>query len=63
VITIGESRRLRATFDGRPGLRYTEFTMFKHLDPTKVRLPLVALVREMGKFYLSVYPMFRRAVD
>ena len=45
-----------------PAVRYTEFTMFKHLDPTKVRLPLVALARELGKFYLFVYPVFRRAV-
>lgn len=62
VIPIGESRRLRAALSGRAGVRYTEFTMFKHLDPTKVRLPLIALARELGKFYLSVYPVFRRAV-
>ncbi len=63
VIPISESRRLRTTLSGRPGLRYTEFTMFKHLDPTKVRLPLIALARELGKFYLCVLPIFRRAVS
>jgi dienelactone hydrolase len=62
VIPIGESRRLRAAFAERPGVRYTEFTMFKHLDPTKVRLPLLALARELAKFYRSVYPVFRQAV-
>jgi hypothetical protein len=62
VIPIGESRRLRAAFAERPGVRYTEFTMFKHLDPTTVRLPLLALARELAKFYRSVYPVFRQAV-
>jgi hypothetical protein len=62
VIPIGESRRLVTALEGRAGVRYTEFTMFKHLDPTKVRMPLVALARELGKFYLSVQPVFRRAV-
>ena len=62
VIPIGESRRLRAALSGRAGVRYTEFTMFKHLDPAKVRLPPVALARELGKFYRSVSPIFRYAV-
>jgi hypothetical protein len=62
VIPIGESRRLRTALAGRAGVRYTEFTMFKHLDPTKVRLPPVALARELGKFFRSVYPVFRQAV-
>ena len=61
VIPIGESRRLRAALGERPGVRYTEFTMFKHLDPTKVQLPLLTLGRELGKFYRSVYPVFRQA--
>lgn len=62
VIPIGESRRLVATLAGRAGVRYTEFRMFKHLDPSKVRLPLIALTRELAKFYCTVYPMFRQAV-
>lgn len=61
VIPIGESHLLRAALRGRTGVRYTEFEMFKHLDPTKVRLPVFALARELGKFYLSVYPIFRQA--
>ena len=62
VIPVAESRTLVAALSGRPGVRYTEFTLFKHLDPTKVRLPPLALARELGKFVRSVYPMFRQAV-
>jgi dienelactone hydrolase len=62
VIPLGESRRLRAALDQRAGVRYTEFTMFKHLDPTKVRLPPLRLAWELGKFYLALYPLFRQAV-
>ena len=61
VIPVGESRRLVAALSGRPGVRYTEFAMFKHLDPTKVRLPPLALARELAKFVRSVYPIFRQA--
>jgi len=62
VIPIGETRHLVTTLTGRAGVSYTEFTMFKHLDPSEVRLPLVALARELTKFYRAVYPMFRQAV-
>ena len=61
VIPIGESRRLRAVIGDRPGLRYTEFTMFKHLDPTQVKLSRFALARELFRFFRSVYPVFRQA--
>ena len=37
--------------------------MFKHLDPTKVHLSRVALVRELALFVRCVYPMFRQALD
>jgi hypothetical protein len=62
VIPIGESRRLVTALTGRAGVRYTEFEMFKHLDPTQVRLPLLVLARELAKFFRSTYPMFRQAV-
>ena len=62
VIPIGESRLLVATLAGRAGVRYTEFRMFKHLDPSKVRLPLVVLAQELAKFFRAVYPMFRQAI-
>jgi hypothetical protein len=61
VIPVGESRRLVSALTGRPGLHYTEM-QFSHLDPVKGKLPLPRLVRELGKFFLAVYPMFRQAV-
>ena len=45
---------------GRWGVRYTEFGMFQHADPTKRKLPLPRLVSELSKFYRFVYPMYRR---
>jgi dipeptidyl aminopeptidase/acylaminoacyl peptidase len=59
VIPVGESRRLATALSGRAGFSYTELG-FQHLDPTK--LPLFLLLREMGKFYLTIYPLYRRIV-
>jgi len=61
VIPIGEAKLLWDALAGRPGVRCTEFTMFKHLDPTKVKLHIPQLLRELGRFYLSLYPKFRQA--
>jgi dienelactone hydrolase len=61
VIPMEESARLRDALAGRAGVRYTEFVMFKHLDLTKVRLHLLPLLRELGRFSLALYPVFRRA--
>lgn len=61
VIPVGESRRLHAALAGRTGVHYTEM-QFSHLDPVKGKLPLFRLVWELGKFFLAVYPMFRKAV-
>ena len=61
VIPVAESRQLAALLAGRPGLRYTEFGMFQHADPTKKKLPLPRLLRELGKFYCYAYPIFRQA--
>jgi dienelactone hydrolase len=61
VIPVGESRRLHAALTGHSGVRYTEM-QFQHLDPIKGKLPLFHLGRELGKFFLAVYPMFRQAV-
>jgi dienelactone hydrolase len=63
VIPRTESLRLRDALAGRPGLRYTEFTMFRHLDPSKVKMRLPALLRELGRFYLALYPVFRHATE
>jgi dienelactone hydrolase len=54
VIPVGESRRLLSALAGRTGV------LFQHLDPVKGRLPLFRLVRQLGKFYLAVYPIFRK---
>jgi hypothetical protein len=59
VIPVSESRRLRAALAGRPGVRFSELG-FRHLSPYGVSP--VRLVRELGRFYLAVYPVFRRAV-
>jgi hypothetical protein len=61
VIPVSESRRLWSALSGRAGVRYTEFTMFQHMDPTKRKLPLVRLVQQFGKFYLYLYRVFRQA--
>lgn len=61
VVPVGETRRLYSAFTGHAGVHYTEM-LFQHLDPVKGKLPLFRLVRELGKFFLAVYPMFRQAV-
>ncbi|GIK40410.1 MAG: hypothetical protein BroJett011_42430 [Chloroflexota bacterium] len=61
VIPVGESRRLRAALAGHGGAHYTEL-QFSHLDPVKGKLPFLRLVRELGKFFLAMYPLFRQAV-
>jgi dienelactone hydrolase len=60
VIPVGESRRLHSALAGHAGVHYTEM-QFQHLDPVKGKLPLSRLLRELGKFFLAVYPMFRQA--
>ena len=62
VIPVGESRRLHSALAGHAGVHYTEM-LFQHLDPVKGKLPLLPLVRELGKFFLAVYPMFQQAVS
>lgn len=58
VIPVGESRRLRSALAGHAGVQYTEM-QFQHLDPVKGKLPLFRLLRELGKFFLAVCPIFR----
>ena len=60
VIPVGESRRLRSALAGHEGVHYTEM-QFQHLDPVKAKLPLSRLMRELGKFFVAVYPLFREA--
>jgi hypothetical protein len=61
VIPVEESRHLHSALAGHAGVHYTEMR-FQHLDPVKGKLPLFRLVRELGKFFLAVYPLFRQAV-
>jgi dipeptidyl aminopeptidase/acylaminoacyl peptidase len=63
VVPLDESRHIRTALAGRTGVHYTELDMFQHMDPTKKRLPPLAMVRELAKFYLLAYPLFRQAVD
>ena len=60
VIPVGESRQLHSALAGHTGVHYTEM-QFQHLDPVKAKLPLFRLVRELGKFFGAVYPLFREA--
>jgi len=63
VIPVGESRRLAGALASRRGARYTEYAMFQHADPTKRKLSALRLIGELRKFYISLYPMFRQALD
>jgi hypothetical protein len=63
VIPVSESRQLRDALAGRSGLHYTEFTVFKHLDPTKGKPAAIPLARELVRFGQAIYPLFRRAVS
>lgn len=58
VIPVGESRQLRSALAGRPGVRYTELG-FQHLSP--YGMAPFRLIRELGKFYRAIYPVFRCA--
>ncbi len=60
VIPVSESRQLHSALAGHLEARYTEM-QFNHLDPVKARLPLLRLVREFGKVFLAIYPLFRQA--
>jgi len=62
VIPVEESRLLRTQLQGRAGLRYTEFAMFQHADPTKRRLSPPRLLWQLSKFYFWLYAIFRRAM-
>jgi len=61
VIPVGESRCLRAALSDRDGVHYTEFTVFKHLDPTKGNPKPIPLARELVRFALAIYPLFEQA--
>lgn len=63
VIPVGESRGLVAALEAQGrGVRYTEFTVFKHLDPTRGKPKPLSLARELLRFARAVYPVFERTV-
>ncbi len=62
VIPVAESHALRGALSGLPEVRYTEFTVFKHLDPTRGNPSPVALTREILRLARAVYPVFLRAI-
>jgi hypothetical protein len=61
VVPVGESHRLRDAFANSGRVHYTEFTVFKHLDPTRGKPAPVALTRELFRFGRAVFPLFRQA--
>ena len=63
VIPVTEARQLRDALAGHGELHYTEFTVFKHLDPTKGKPAAVPLAREMVRFAHAIYPLFRRTTE
>lgn len=63
VLPVSETRQLASALAGRPGVHYTEFTVFKHLDPTRGRPSVPALARELIRFAHAIYPMFRQTSD
>ncbi len=62
VIPVGESRRLISALTRHTGVHYTEM-QFQHLDPAKGKLPFSLLVREFGRFFLAMYPLFLQTVS
>ena len=59
VIPVSETRTLTRVLSQTSRVRYTEFTVFQHLDPTKGKASWFALLWELGRFWRAVYPLFR----
>jgi hypothetical protein len=62
VIPVGESQRLVDALNEHSGIQYTEM-QFSHLDPVKGKLPFFRLLREFGKFFHALYPLFWQTVE
>jgi hypothetical protein len=61
VIPVSESQSLLDALAYRTGVHYTEFTVFRHLDPTKGNPSPFALTRELLRFARAMCPLFQRA--
>jgi hypothetical protein len=62
VVPVSETRTLAAALATHTEVRYTEFTVFKHLDPMRQKTGWLKLCRELGRFGVATYPVFQRAV-
>ena len=58
LVPSDESRRLADALDPEQIPRYTEFTFFQHLDPTRP-VGKLTFVREAAKLYWHLYGVFR----
>jgi len=63
VVPVSETRQLVAALAGRVGVQSTEFTAFKHFDPTWGRPSVPAVTRELVRFAHAIYQMFRETGD
>ena len=60
LVPSEESRRMADAMRARGDLYYTEFSFFKHVDPTRPASPAV-FARESFKLYLHLYNVLREA--
>ena len=60
LVPSEESRRLAAALAERGDFRYTEFSLFRHLDPTRPVSPPV-YAREVFKLYAHMYRVLRES--
>ena len=60
LVPVGGSRRLYAALSEQGDVRYTEFSLFRHVDPTRP-LPPWEQARELVKLYRHMYAVLRQA--
>ena len=58
LVPSEESRRLAEALSDRGDVYYTEFSLFRHLDPTRTVSPPV-FVKEVFKLYMHMYNVLR----
>jgi hypothetical protein len=63
VVPVGQSRSMRDALATRGGVRYTEFSVFRHMDPTRGKPSAIALARELVRFGCAIYPLFQPVVE
>ncbi|MCS7207195.1 MAG: hypothetical protein NZ951_04570 [Dehalococcoidia bacterium] len=60
LVPASEARRLAQALRGKVPVRYTEFTLFRHVDPARPVSPFV-FVREVGKLFRHLYAIMSLA--